>query len=101
MKVYPVTEPELTSLADANTQTNVFGAAAATFAGSAVTLWAESTISAPASPAGELLLQFGPWLLLVVSAACTILWFFGLRRRRSIINTVRATAVEASIVPNA
>ena len=98
MKVYPVTEPELTSLEEANTQANLFGAAAATFAGSAVTLWSESTISAPVTPEGVILLQFGPWLLLGVSAICAVMWVEGMRRRRSIITTVRSTAVEASIV---
>lgn len=99
MNVYPVTEPELNSLAETNTQANVFGAAAATLVGSAATLWAESTISAPATPAGEVLLRFGPWVLLFLAGVCGILWIAGLKRRNSVMEAVRKTAVEAKISP--
>lgn len=98
MKVYPVTEPELTSLAEANTQANMFGAASTTCFGSAATLWAESTISAPSTDLGVLLLAFGPWLMVVFGVLFGVLWIYGIRRRKSIISNVRATAVEAQVV---
>lgn len=98
MKVYPVTDVELTSLAEANTQANAFGAAATTCVGSAITLWAESTISAPSTAMGELLLKFGPWVLLALGGLFGLLWLFGLKRRSSIIANVRSTAVETELV---
>lgn len=98
MKVYPVTDSELTSLEDANTHANVFGSAATTFFGLGAGLLTDSMIEAPNTDLGKLLLTFGPPVLCLIGAVFFVLWFLGLRKRWSIIKTVRASAVEASIV---
>ena len=98
MKVYPVTEPELTALSDANTFVSVFGSLSATAFGSAATLWSESKISAPVTPEGTVLLAFGPPVLVIVGVVFAALAALSLWRRKTVITEIRNSAVEAKMV---
>lgn len=98
MKVYPVVEPELTALSDANTFLSAFGSLSAASFGSAATLWAESKISAPVTPEGMVLLAFGPPLLIIVGVVFAGLAVLSLWRRKTVITEIRNSAVEAKMV---
>lgn len=98
MKVYPVTEPELTALSDANTYVGVFGSVAAAAFGSAATLWSESKISEPITAEGILLLKFGPPILIIAGLVFAFLAGLSLRRRKTVITEIRNSAVEAKMV---
>lgn len=94
MRYYPIIESELDALGVLTLQLELFVGAFGFFLSAALTLYLESHLSPEASPQGEVLLETGPWVCIVLSLLCGAVGIAAYIARRNNIKAIKKGAEE-------
>lgn len=89
MKGFPVTEDELETVSNLNTQTQVFVGLGSFFASQVLSALSAGATAEKLKPEGTLLVAYGPWLFGLVAVAFFYLAFNAQRGRTSMVKRIK------------